>query len=689
MKYKGYMLVKRIVSLLFFAVPCISYAQDIDTLLKIDEVTINAYLGEQKLIKVPTSVSILSSKQLERSSKYSMVNLVNTAPGVRMEERTPGSYRLSIRGSLLRSPFGVRNIKVYYNDVPLTDAGGNTYLNAIDPSVLNKITILKGPDGSLFGANSGGVVLLNSGLLPTSKISANINLGGFGALNQNLGLRKDYKNHSFTLQQSFQEFKGYREHSSMFRRFFQFSDNITYGSNNSMKIFGFYSHLNYKTPGGLTFSQFKSNPRLSRPATATLPSAIEQDIGIDNKMLLGGLVNEVFISKSLKNVTSIFGGQVNFKNPFITNYEQRLERNLGGRSYFQWFSKDERNWRLNLGMEVQTTSAAIKNFDNVKGKKGNPQTFDQVNSTQSFVFLRYESQITKRLNVEAGVSLNFYKFKFLNQFPLQQNDFNNRSFNAQWMPKLGLNYELSEGLNWRSSVSRGYSTPTIAEIRPSDNRINTSLQPEVGINYESGFRYNSASGVLNLDVSYYVFKLQKSIVNRRLPNETDYFINSGGTDQQGVEGSLSLKVLKFRKDRLINELLVNQSITYNLFTFRDYAVNGINYSGNQLTGTPVWNIVNSMEIGFLNNAFLYLQHQFTDRIPLNDANFDWAPNYHLMQAKLGYSWNRRDYKLQLFMGGDNLFNKTYSLGNDLNAIGNRFYNPAPARNFSFGLNFNL
>ena len=35
-------------------------------------------------------------------------------PGVRMEERTPGSYRLSIRGSLLRSPFGIRNVKVYF-----------------------------------------------------------------------------------------------------------------------------------------------------------------------------------------------------------------------------------------------------------------------------------------------------------------------------------------------------------------------------------------------------------------------------------------------------------------------------------------------------------------------------------------------------------------------------------------------
>jgi iron complex outermembrane receptor protein len=48
-----------------------------------------------------------------------------------MEERSPGSYRLNIRGSSLRSPFGVRNVKIYYNNIPFTDPGGNTYLNSL------------------------------------------------------------------------------------------------------------------------------------------------------------------------------------------------------------------------------------------------------------------------------------------------------------------------------------------------------------------------------------------------------------------------------------------------------------------------------------------------------------------------------------------------------------------------------
>ena len=86
---------------------------------------------------------------------------MNIVPGVRMEERSPGSYRLSIRGSLLRSPFGVRNVKVYMDEFPLTDASGNTYINFLDVNSITGVEVLKGPDGSLFGANSGGVVLIN------------------------------------------------------------------------------------------------------------------------------------------------------------------------------------------------------------------------------------------------------------------------------------------------------------------------------------------------------------------------------------------------------------------------------------------------------------------------------------------------------------------------------------------------
>ncbi|MEQ9413093.1 MAG: hypothetical protein RIF39_04650 [Cyclobacteriaceae bacterium] len=45
--------------------------------------------------------------------------------------------------------------------------------------------------------------------------------------------------------------------------------------------------------------------------------------------------------------------------------------------------------------------------------------------------------------------------------------------------------------------------------------------------------------------------------------------------------------------------------------------------------------------------------------------------------------------INFFAGGDNLLDKTYSLGNDLNAFGGRYFNAAAGRNYYAGLQFDL
>src|SRR5690606_27814540 len=73
-----------------------------------------------------------------------------------------GSYRISIRGSSLRAPFGVRNVKIYYNGIPFTDPGGTSYLNQLGYNNVNSLEIIKGPAGSLYGAGTGGILLLKN-----------------------------------------------------------------------------------------------------------------------------------------------------------------------------------------------------------------------------------------------------------------------------------------------------------------------------------------------------------------------------------------------------------------------------------------------------------------------------------------------------------------------------------------------
>jgi iron complex outermembrane receptor protein len=137
-----------------------AFAQQEDSVKVLQEITIRAYEADRPLLQVPASVGLVLKEDLERFNNTSLVSAANTLPGVRMEERSPGSYRFSIRGSSLRAPFGVRNVKVYWNDLPLTDAGGNTYLNQLDANTIQQMEIIKGPGSSLYGAGTGGVLLL-------------------------------------------------------------------------------------------------------------------------------------------------------------------------------------------------------------------------------------------------------------------------------------------------------------------------------------------------------------------------------------------------------------------------------------------------------------------------------------------------------------------------------------------------
>ncbi|MCO5935748.1 TonB-dependent receptor [Mucilaginibacter sp. RB4R14] len=683
-------------SAVIFSVAAVAQTKPIakqDTSRQLKQVTIKAYLSEQPVLSAPASVSVLGSAQLKLQPDNSFVTALNTLPGVRAEERSPGSYRLSIRGSLLRSPFGVRDVKVYFDEIPLTDAGGNTYLNTIDISNIRHIEILKGPDGSLFGANSGGVVLLSPvNRTDSNYLSAGINGGSYGLFHEKVSLQNTGAKNRFNFNQSYQTYDGYRQNSRMHRTYLQAGDAYQYAPQSELRATVLYSDLDYQTPGGLNLAQMQADPRNARLPTATLPGAIQQKTRINTKLLLGGLVNDALLNNRIRNVIAVFGNHVDFANPFITNYEQRKENTFGARTYFELAAIPQENfdWKLNVGAEWQQTNSQISNYNNNAGEKGKVQKIDKINTGQHFFFARYAADIFKRLHVEAAASLNYYGYKFRNIAPLNEANFTDRKFDAVVMPRLALSYQITNDFIWRASVSRGYSTPTTAEVRPTNNIINTNLQAQSGWNYETGFRLRNKDESLLLDASVFYYRLDKSIVRQLNQNETEYYINSGGTNQPGFELAFTDWLIKRNNNGIIRGLQFNTSFTISRFKFRDYNVAGASYSGNRLTGVPREVIVSSLQTLFPQSFALFVQHNYTSNIPLNDGNTVYAPKYHLLQAKASWQHNiSRKTRLELYAGADNLLNQKYSLGNDLNAVGNRYYNPAPLRNYFFGMNVSL
>lgn len=659
-----------------------------DSTIALKEIQIvSLYPAKTSWFRTPASISMIGPSELASQPGSSLVPAVNTVPGVRMEERSPGSYRLSIRGSLIRSPFGIRNVKVYMDEFPLTDAGGNTYLNLLDPADIKSMEILKGPDGSLFGANTGGVVLLK--MLPpktdSSTLSAAVSTGSYNYLNENVSFDRQWKKYRLNVSESVQKSDGYRENSALQRISLKTIQQWDYKPQSNLKLIALYSDLQYRTPGGLTLAQYEADPRMARPATATLPGANEQKAGICNETFYGGLSNEIRILPNLKQVITVFASHTDFKNPFITNYEVRNENTLGARTSFELSGNRSPfvKWKWNIGVEAEQALAEINNYTNEGGVKTDLQTSDNINVQRGFAFTQFSIDIDQRLIIEAALSANNYLYHYKNRYPAEEPSYTTKDLDLQLMPRMAVSYRIIKNLSWRASASKGYSPPTVAEIRPSDNTIYTQLQAEYGWNYETGFRLNTER--IRADVTVFDFQLQHTIVRRVNDDGREYFLNSGKTNQQGLELQFSAQLVKPNTYMFIRGLELRSSFTYYDFKFLDYETGAEDFSGNRITGIPPYTSISAISTELPRGFYLSGQYNYTGALPLNDANTAYATEYHVVQLKAGWKHSASKWNLEIFAGADNLLNSKYSLGNDINAPGGRYYNAAPERNYFVGI----
>ncbi|MGD1319807.1 TonB-dependent receptor [Chryseobacterium sp. 2R14A] len=474
---------------IYFILPLFSAAflsaQKKDSATLISEVRIDAYKKPTAFINSTKSVSVISENLLNQNTPERMLESINQIAGARMEERSPGSYRISLRGSTLRSPFGVRNVKVYLDDFILSDASGNTYFNVISPELIDRMEIYKGPESGDYGAVTGGTVLLKT--KSSENLSANISVGSYGTFNQSIDFSKQMGKHFFEVFQNYYQTDSYREQSKVQRKQIFLKDNFQYSQKGLLKAMLVYSDLDYQTPGGLTLEQMNFNRKQARPGTATVPGAKEQNAGIRNKMILAGLSNEYQFNPNLSHFILVQGSYVDFENPFITNFENRFEKNFALRTHFNY----EKNWdkislAYRLGFEGGMNDILIKNYDNNKGIEGNPQNFDELKNTSGFYFLSQKLNFNEKLFTDISISLNSNSYDWERIFPRTENG--KIHFKNQWLPNFGVTYLLGNGFSARGKIGKGNSAPTNEEIRSSTQEFNQNLNPEYGWNKEIGIR---------------------------------------------------------------------------------------------------------------------------------------------------------------------------------------------------------
>ena len=124
------------------------------------EIVITAQKREETVLQIPQSVTVVGGDSIERQQASTFEQYLNQIPGLSITEAEPGSTRLTLRGV---NTGGVSStVAIYVDEMPFGSStalvNGAILTGDIDPFDLARIEVLRGPQGTLYGANSlGGI----------------------------------------------------------------------------------------------------------------------------------------------------------------------------------------------------------------------------------------------------------------------------------------------------------------------------------------------------------------------------------------------------------------------------------------------------------------------------------------------------------------------------------------------------
>ncbi|KQX25026.1 MULTISPECIES: TonB-dependent receptor [unclassified Sphingomonas] len=127
------------------------------------EIVVTASKRSENLLNVAGSVSALTGDRLSQLGISSLQDFTRLTPGVSLQSTTPGRTQISIRGINVGTTQPSSSVAQYFDETPITAAATAALSGELnpdpDPFDMERIEVLKGPQGTLYGANAlGGVI---------------------------------------------------------------------------------------------------------------------------------------------------------------------------------------------------------------------------------------------------------------------------------------------------------------------------------------------------------------------------------------------------------------------------------------------------------------------------------------------------------------------------------------------------
>ncbi len=156
----------------------------------LQEVVVTAQKREERLQDVPIPVAVVDAQQLLSNNEVKLTDYYSQVPGLSVAPSILSTQAVTIRGISTGAvetgpPGAAPTVGIVVDDVPFGgSSGADTFVPDFDPGDLQRIEVLRGPQGSLYGASSmGGLVKFVTVDPSTNALSGRVEAGTDGISN--------------------------------------------------------------------------------------------------------------------------------------------------------------------------------------------------------------------------------------------------------------------------------------------------------------------------------------------------------------------------------------------------------------------------------------------------------------------------------------------------------------------------
>lgn len=660
----------------------------------LEEIVIKSSNFQSRLKGFDGGISLIPVKEIQQNNTLSIAPILNTSPGVFMQNGTLTTNKITIRGIGSRSVYGTSKIRAYYQEIPLTNGSGESTIEDLEINALGSIEIQKGPSSSKYGAGLGGSIHLipDKGILGQNYFKSSFTVGSFGLQKLSFQASLGNQNNSANLLYTNTQSDGFRENNALQKNIFSMATNHFIGEKDKISILANYIDLKAFIPSSINKETYINNPEA---AANNWKNAQGYE---DYKRSLFGLSWQHDFNNKSTQYTSVFTSFLDSYEPRPFNILQEKIYAIGFRTRFtSEFKLFQNSLKWTLGTEFfndwnsyQTYENLYQDFPPETGSvKGELLSDFKENRKYFNLFFDSEYQLSERFALTFGLNFNQTSYDLRDNFNSSDSNFSgDYNFDVILSPKLGLTYQSNTNSMFYGNISHGFSPPTLQETLLPNGLINTNIKPETGWNFEIGSRGNLVHKKLFYDIAIYHMQVKDLIVPRRTGEDEFIGVNAGKTSYNGLELTLNYTIVNTEKSKIF----FNNAVTFNDFKFQDFVELNQDFSGNQLTGVPKFTF--NSQLNFESNLGLYafLTYNFVGEIPIRDDNSIYSDAYQLVHTKIGYKiilGNK--FELDLFVGINNMFNEKYASMLLINAVGfgtnlPRYYYPGEPRNYYTGIN---